>query len=163
MGTPDIKLARVDNRMIHGQVAVMWTSACRANIIIVVDDDVVNQQSQMQLMAMAAPDGVQTRFFTVQKMIDVAEKASASQHIFLVTRTPIAMAQLVKAGIGIPEVNLGNMHDGAGKKAIISEFLYATDEEILAIKELCNAGVRVYGQMTPTRTVHEINPIIEKF
>ena len=44
MGTPDIRLARIDNRMIHGQVAMMWTSKVQANLIIVVDDDVVHSK-----------------------------------------------------------------------------------------------------------------------
>ncbi|MGL4676226.1 MAG: PTS sugar transporter subunit IIB [Brevinema sp.] len=163
MSTPDIRLARIDNRMIHGQVAMIWTSAYQANIIIVVDDDIVHNESQMQLMALAAPEGVQTRFFTVQKMIDVIGKAAPSQKIFIVARTPLTMTRLIKSGIPIKEVNIGNMHDATGKKAIVSEFIYATDEEIQAIKEMCNYGLRVYGQMTPTRPVHEINELIKKF
>ena len=163
MGTPDIRLARVDNRMIHGQVAMMWTSKAQANLIIVVDDDVVNDEFQMQLMTTAVPDGVQVRFFTVQKMLDVYEKANANQHIFIVTRTPIAMAQLISKGVPIPEVNIGNMHDGGDKITVIPEFLYASEKEIQAIKEICDTGIKVYGQMSPFTACHDINIVMKKF
>lgn len=163
MGTPDIRLARIDNRMIHGQVAMMWTSRSQANIIIVVDDGIVNDEYQMQLMVTAVPDGVQARFFTVQKMLDVYEKANPNQHLFIVTRTPIAMAQLITNGVPIKELNIGNMHDGANKITIIPEFMYASELEIKAIKEICNAGVKVYGQMSPFTASHDINTLIKKF
>lgn len=163
MGTPDIRLARVDNRMIHGQVAMMWTSKVQANIIIVVDDNIVKDEYQMQLMVTAVPDNVQVRFFTAQKMLDVYEKANSNQHLFIVTRTPIAMAQLVTNGVPIKELNIGNMHDGADKITVIPEFLYANELEIQAIKEICNSGVKVYGQMSPFTAYHDINSIIKKF
>ncbi len=163
MGTPDIRLARIDNRMIHGQVAMMWTSKVQANLIIVVDDDVVKDDYQMQLMATAVPDGVQVRFFTVQKMLEVYAKASANQHLFIVTRTPIAMAQLISNGVPIPEVNIGNMHDGADKITVIPEFLYASEQEIQAIKEICDTRIKVYGQMSPFTANHDINILIKKF
>lgn len=163
MGTADIRLARVDNRLIHGQVAMYWTSKVQANVIIVVDDHIVNDQYQIELLKSAAPENVQTRFFTVQKMIDSIDKASPNQHLFIVTRTPIAMAQLIKAGLPIKEVNVGNMHNAAGKVAVIPEFLFANPEEINALKEMCEAGVHVYGRMSPITANYDLNQIMQKF
>ena len=88
MAEPNILLTRIDNRLIHGQVATQWTSTIGANLILVANDNVASNQMRQKLMDMAAPQGVATRYFSVQKTIDVIHKAAARQHIFLSWRTP---------------------------------------------------------------------------
>ena len=84
MGEPNIVLARIDNRLIHGQVATQWTGSVGANLILVANDEVASNTMRQHLMDMAAPQGVATRYFSLQKTIDVIHKAAARQHIFLV-------------------------------------------------------------------------------
>ena len=86
MAEPSIKLARIDNRLVHGQVGCSWVGATGANLIVVADDDCANDEIQKSLMKMTADSaGVGIRFFTLQKTIDVIHKASPSQQIFIVT------------------------------------------------------------------------------
>ena len=101
MGEPDIKLARIDNRLIHGQVATQWNGTLGTNLILVANDEVAGNKMRQGLMDMAAPSGVATRYFTLQKTIDVIHKASASQHIFLVAENPEDVLTLVKGGVPI--------------------------------------------------------------
>ena len=54
MSTPNILLTRIDNRLVHGQVGVTWTSTIGANLLIVVDDEVANDDIQQKLMGMTA-------------------------------------------------------------------------------------------------------------
>ena len=79
-----IGLARIDDRLIHGQVATQWTSTVGANLILVANDEVSSNKMRQNLMNMAAPQGVATRYFSIQKTIDVIHKAAARQHIFIV-------------------------------------------------------------------------------
>ena len=37
---PNIVLTRIDNRLIHGQVATMWSSSVGANLLLVANDEV---------------------------------------------------------------------------------------------------------------------------
>ena len=84
---PNIKLARIDNRLVHGQVGNQWTGASGANLIVVADDECAQDPIMKQVMTMTADAaGVGIRFFTVQKTIDVISKASPKQLIFLVVR-----------------------------------------------------------------------------
>ena len=87
MAEPNILLTRIDNRLVHGQVATQWNSTLGSNLILVANDDVATNTMRQNLMKMAAPTGVATRFFSLQKTIDVIGKASPRQKIFIVAET----------------------------------------------------------------------------
>ena len=53
-----IVLVRVDDRLIHGQVAVGWTRTVGANHIVVANDEVARDATQKSLLKLAAPVGV---------------------------------------------------------------------------------------------------------
>ena len=65
------------------------------------------------LMNMAAPAYAQTRFFSIQKTIDIIGKASPAQHIAIICETPQDVLRLVEGGVPIKKVNIGNMHMAA--------------------------------------------------
>ncbi|MGC9790866.1 PTS sugar transporter subunit IIB, partial [Escherichia coli] len=54
MTSPNILLTRIDNRLVHGQVGVTWTSTIGANLLVVVDDVVANDDIQQKLMGITA-------------------------------------------------------------------------------------------------------------
>ena len=111
MGKPNnILLTRIDNRLIHGQIVGNWAGTVGANLIVVCDDLV------MRMAASAL--GFDSRFFTVQKTIDVIANASSNQKILLVCRTPETLRKLIEGGVDIKKVNIGNLHFAPGKKQI---------------------------------------------
>ena len=61
MAEPNILLTRIDNRLVHGQVATQWNSTLGSNLILVANDDVASNTMRQNLMKMAAPAGVATR------------------------------------------------------------------------------------------------------
>lgn len=149
MGEPNILLTRIDNRLIHGQVGVTWTMTLGANLILVADDDVAKDDLQQQLMSVTAQSsGAGVRFFTIQKTIDVIHKASASQKIFIVCRTPEIVRQLIEGGVPIKEVNVGNMHFDKGKRAL-SKKVYVDDKDLEDLQAIQATGVQVYIQDVP--------------
>ena len=64
---PNILLTRIDNRLIHGQVGMTWTNSIGANLVLVANDQVAEDTVQQNLMDMAVPPTVDTRYFTLQK------------------------------------------------------------------------------------------------
>ncbi|SCJ06532.1 EIIAB-Man [uncultured Clostridium sp.] len=147
--TPNIILTRIDNRLVHGQVGVTWTTAIGANLLVVVDDVAATEKVQQQLMTMTAESsGVGIRFFTIEKTINVIHKAAASQKIFLVCKTPETVRKLVEGGVPIKEVNVGNMHFSEGKRQITKK-VFVDDKDIEDLKFIESKGVDVYIQDTP--------------
>lgn len=149
MNTPNILLTRIDNRLIHGQVGVSWTTGIGANLLLVVDDLVAQDALQQQLMtATAASSGAGVRFWTIQKTIDTIHKAAPHQKIFIICRTPETVKQLVDGGVPITEVNIGNMHFSSGKKSISAK-VYVDDKDIEDLKYIASKGIDTYIQDVP--------------
>lgn len=150
MGTPNILLTRIDNRLVHGQVGVTWTTTLGANLIIVADDITANDPLQQQLMEVTAnSSGAEVRFFTLQKTINVIHKASARQKIFIVVRTPQSARILLEGGVPIKELNVGNMHFSNGKEAL-SKKVYVDKKDLEDLKAIQNQSVSVYIQDVPS-------------
>lgn len=147
--TPNILLTRIDNRLVHGQVGVTWTTSLGANLLIVADDDAAKDPVQQQLMSMTAESsGVGIRFFTIEHTINIIHKASSSQKIFIVCKTPHEVRKLIDGNVPIREVNVGNMHFSTGKKAITKK-VYVDDKDLEDLKYIESKGVKVFIQDTP--------------
>ena len=160
MAEPNILLTRIDNRLIHGQVATQWNSTLGANLILVANDDVAGNKMRQNLMNMAAPTGVATRFFSLQKTIDVIHKASPKQHIFLVAENPSDVLTLVKGGVPIRKVNIGNMHMSEGKRQVGTS-VAVDDADVAAFKELQDLGVELEIRRVPSTPAEDINKLFQ--
>lgn len=160
MAEPNILLTRIDNRLIHGQVATQWTSTIGANLILIANDNVASNQMRQKLMDMAAPQGVATRYFSVQKTIDVIHKAAARQHIFLIVENPEDALRLVKGGVPIKKLNIGNMHMSEGKRQVATS-VAVNDEDVAAFRALQDAGVELSIQRVPSTPVEPTSKLFE--
>lgn len=146
---PNIVFTRVDNRLVHGQVGCTWSTSVGTNLIVVADDEVSNDKIQQALMEITAKsNNIGIRFFSIKKTIDVIHKASERQKIFLVVRTPKDALLLVKGGVPIYKLNLGNLHHSEGKKKYSSK-VYMNEDEKKDVDELIKLGVKVYIQDVP--------------
>lgn len=151
----NILASRIDNRLIHGQVGMTWVNSLNANLILVANDDVANDTVQQSLMEMVVPEGVATRFFSVQKTIDIIGKAADRQKILLVVRTPQDALRLVKGGVETPNWIIGNMHFAEGKKQITAT-VSVDDDDVNTFKELDKLGVKLNIQGVPSDTPKNI-------
>lgn len=149
---PNILLTRVDNRLIHGQVGVTWVNHLGANLILVADDEVSNDSVQQNLMEMVVPDSIQTRFFSIEKTINVIHKANENQKIFLVCRTPQNALKLIEGGVPIKELNIGNMHFNEGKEQI-SSTVSLDENDKQTIRKILDHGVKVEVRRVPEEKV----------
>ncbi|WP_164217770.1 PTS N-acetylgalactosamine transporter subunit IIB [Virgibacillus sp. YIM 98842] len=148
MSGPNLLLTRIDNRLIHGQVGVTWVNHLGANLVVVANDKVSEDTVQQSLMDMVLPDTIQTRFFSLQKTIDVIHKASPRQKIFLVVRDVQDALTLKEGGVPIDHINVGNMHYEEGKKQI-SSTVSVDDKDIEAFKRLDEMGVELDLRRVP--------------
>ncbi|KXF80239.1 PTS N-acetylgalactosamine transporter subunit IIB [Enterovibrio coralii] len=152
---PNIVLSRIDERLVHGQVGVQWVGFAGANIIVVVNDEVADDQIQQNLMEMVLADGIAIRFWTVQKTIDTIHKAADRQKILLVCKTPTDFLALVRGGVPIDRINVGNMHFAEGKNQI-HKTVSVDANDINAFTALKEAGVECYVQGVPTEPATDI-------
>lgn len=154
---PKILMARIDNRLVHGQVGTAWTRFLQANLIIVADDDVAHDDLQKSMMRLIADiSNADIRFFTIQETIDRISYASDEQHILLVTKTPQQMRKLVDNNVPITEVNIGNMHGADGKKQYYPS-VFLDQNDISDIHFMIEHGINVVAQTTPNAPSIAVN------
>lgn len=149
MSKPNILLTRIDNRLVHGQVGVIWTSSIGANLLLVANDDVAKDPLQQKLMqSTSESSGAQIRFFSIQKTIDIIGKAAPRQKIFIIVKTPTDAVRLVEGGVPIKEIDVGNMHFSSGKEKVTDK-VYVDQKDKDDLMKLVNDDVNIYIQDVP--------------
>lgn len=128
MATPNIVMARVDERLIHGQGQI-WINNLGCNTVIVANDAVSEAPLEQTLMKTVVPDSVAVRFYTVDKVIEIIGKANPKQTIFLVVKDLKDALRLVEGNVPITHLNLGNIHNSEGKVKITRSIFLSEDEK----------------------------------
>ena len=157
---PNILLTRIDNRLIHGQVATQWSSFLDANLLLVANDKVANDKMRQGLMDMAAPAGAQTRYFTLEKTINIIHKAADRQRIFIICENPQDVVKLVEGGVPIKKVNIGNMHMAEGKRQVAG-VVAVDDADVAAFRRLQELGVELEIQKVPTEGKEDVSKLFQ--
>ena len=150
MAEPNIVLARIDNRLVHGQVGNQWVGAAGANLILVANDETVDDEVLKSVMKMTADsNGIGIRFWTLEKTITTIFKASPKQTIFIVTKTPEDMLKLIEGGVPIKSVNVGNMHMTPGKVVHKESHVYVDDKDLADFEAMKAKGCEVHIKIAP--------------
>ena len=140
---------RIDDRLIHGQVATMWTNELGATRIMVINDEVANNDMQKSLLRMAAPPNVSTSIITRETAVkNISSGKYKGQKVFIVVKSPLDILYLLNNGLDIKEINVGNMSANSNTE-VIKTTISVTKEEKEAFKELIERGVEVTAIMTP--------------
>lgn len=148
--------ARVDERLIHGQVAMVWTNMVGATRIVVVNDEAVRDEMIIAGLKMAKPAGVKLSILSVKRAGEkFAEGAYKEEKVFLITKTIQDMTVLVKAGAPIKGVNVGNVAKREGSKQI-KKSVNLTDMDMSDIKAIIDSGVPVTARMMPNESDQSI-------
>lgn len=157
----NIVLTRIDSRLIHGQVATQWASSVKANLILVANDNVAGDEFRQSLMDMAAPSFCDTRYFTLEKTINVIHKANASQNIIIMCDDPSDVLTLVEGGVPITKVNIGNMHMAEGKWQVAT-VVAVDDKDVAAFRKLMELGVELEIRKVPSERTEDIQKLFKK-
>ena len=157
---PNIVLTRIDNRLIHGQVATQWCGVVEANLLLVANDAVSKDEFRQGLMNMAAPAYAQTRFFSIEKTCAIIDKASPAQKIAIICENPQDVLRLVKGGVPIKKVNIGNMHMAEGKRQVATS-VAVNDDDVACFKELQDLGVELEIKRVPDTAAESIDKLFK--
>ncbi len=138
-----IGLARIDDRLIHGQVATRWTKESRVTRIVVVNDDVAKDSVRSTMLKSVAPPGVTAHVVPVDKMIRVYNNPEyANERMMLLFTNPTDVVRLMEAGVEFKSINIGGMAYKDGKKMITSA-VSVDDKDIEAFKALDAKGIEL--------------------
>ncbi|KOC89021.1 PTS mannose transporter subunit IIAB [Winslowiella iniecta] len=138
-----IGLARIDDRLIHGQVATRWTKETNVNRIIVVSDEVAADNVRKTLLTQVAPPGVTAHVVDVAKMVRVYNNPKYGQDkVMLLFTNPTDVERIVAEGVNIKSVNIGGMAFRQGKTQV-NNAVSVDEKDIEAFKKLNARGIEL--------------------
>ncbi|CUX95926.1 PTS system mannose-specific EIIAB component [Candidatus Gullanella endobia] len=138
-----IALARIDDRLIHGQVTTSWTKESKIKRIIVVSDEVAADVIRKTILTQVAPPGITAHVIDIAKAIRVYNNPKyANDRVMLLFNNPTDVVRLIEGGVTITSVNIGGMAFRKGKNQI-NNAISIDEKDIEAFKKLNARGVEL--------------------
>ena len=157
-----IVLARIDDRLIHGQVATVWSKATNCQRIIVCDDDVANDTIRATLLKQVAPAGIKSHVVGLEKAVRVYNNPKyENDRCLLLFTKPASVLYLVEHGVDIKSVNIGGMsfHEG---KTQVSSAVSVDAEDIEAFNKLHEKGIELEVRKVDTDKKQDMMELLKK-
>ncbi|MCR4430898.1 MAG: PTS sugar transporter subunit IIB [Tepidanaerobacteraceae bacterium] len=157
-----IKIIRVDDRLIHGQIVTKWIKFHDIDAIIAVDDETAGNPVLKSIATMAVPKNVKCiicKFDEVKESLNsIREKSS----IMIIVRFPRTAYELFNAGINFQRLNIGNVSKKVKetrKTYEITHNIFITEEEVGYLNKLEEGGINVDFQLLPETPLYSWSKI----
>ncbi|MGL6219287.1 MAG: PTS system mannose/fructose/N-acetylgalactosamine-transporter subunit IIB [Lacrimispora sphenoides] len=145
----EIVNVRIDDRLIHGQVATVWSQVTGATRIMVIDDQVVKDTINKEALKLACPKQCKLSILTVEKAAaNLCAEKYEGERVFLVAKSPKTICRLYDAGFHMDQVNVGNM-GGKQNTRMLKKAVSVSEEDIADFLYLSQQGVAITAQMVP--------------
>ena len=162
-GSFEYVLARIDSRLLHGQVATAWTKTTQPTRIIVVSDAVAKDDLRKNLIQQAAPPGVKAHVVPVDHMIKLAkdDQHFGGQRAMLLFENPEDVLRAVEGGVPLKTINVGSMAHSIGKVQP-NKVLAFNQEDIDTFNKLKKAGLNFDVRKVPSDSKGNMDEILKK-
>ena len=146
-------LARVDFRLIHGQVITKWVKTTGAEKIIIVDNKLANDAFMGKIYANAAPKGIKVQIHTVEEAAaEWKENQFGEGNVMVLFKNIGVCYEALKDGVTLKRLQLGGIPNEPGKKKITSE-IFVNSDEMQLLKEIAAEGTEIFIQTVPEKQV----------
>lgn len=144
-----LALARIDDRLIHGQVMTAWAKVAQAKRIIIVDDKVAADDFMVEVIQMAAPSGMRLDIYSEEKAVKILTTAKLTEETILLAKVPNTYQFLIDHGVEITKINVGGIGMNANRKTLYKN-IAVTDEERAILRGFIEKGIEVIIQVIPS-------------
>ena len=151
----NIVLARVDDRLLHGQVVVSWIPYLKTNEIIIVDDEYAADEFMKTLLVDAAPESILVHVLSVNEAANYLKKDDDGSRILILSRYIENIAQLIELNVLISKVNIGGLGNSPNRERYLNS-IHLSKEEIKIIKEIAQKKITVEIKMLPKDKAFEV-------
>ena len=143
----EISIARIDDRLIHGQVVTQWIKVNPVEKIVIVDEALSKNKLMLRIYKAAAPAGIDFQVMNVDEVIEYLH-GDGSEKILLLGKTPDVFLELINNGIVFKQIILGGMGVKEGRKRI-NRNISMSEQDINSFINIINSGTEVIYQMVP--------------
>jgi PTS system mannose-specific IIB component len=159
-----IKMVRIDERLIHGQVAMIWSKELGVDRIIVVNEKVANDPILSSTLKMAAPDTVKAIILDEKKAeMLLNDPRAANLKILVVVNSPKDALFVAKNVKDVPLVNIGNYGkaDKSGMpKERLNDNVFLNDQDRSDLKAIIDLGITTQYQLVPDQPITDMATVL---
>ncbi len=155
-------LARIDTRLLHGQVATGWTKATQPDRIIAVSDAVAADDLRKRMIMEAAPPGVHAHVVPIKKMCEIAKDPRfGTTKAMILFETPQDALKAIQGGVDVKTINVGSMAHSNGKVAV-NKVLSLDAKDVETFEELKKLGIEFDVRKVPGDSPENMETILNK-
>lgn len=136
-----IVLARVDDRLIHGQVMEGWGKKLHPDLIVVVSDEIAAAEWQCEICLCALPRNIHGMVVNLSDAPRIIRTlADDPRRTFMLFESPHDAYQVIHDGATLNTLNVGGLHSVKGKREVL-DYLYLDDDDARYLKEMSEMGI----------------------
>jgi len=153
-------LARIDDRLIHGQVAHGWGVALHPSLIAIVSDALARDPGRADLYLFAVPEGARGRAVSVAEAASPAFQSEIEgERTFLLFPGTDEALRFREAGGALPALNVGGLHHAPGKTESLP-YVFLDDQDRARLRRLAVLGVLVTARDLPSNPEHALGDLL---
>lgn len=147
-----IQMIRIDDRLLHGQVAYSWKSALGYQAIIIACDRAANDNVRKTALKLCTPDGVKLAVRTIDAAAEMLRnpKLDATK-VFVICEKPADVQMLLEKIDEKPLINLGGMQKRENTEAF-SKAVFLGEADLAALDEISDRGYKIEVRQVPSNT-----------
>jgi PTS system mannose-specific IIB component len=146
-----VKVCRIDDRLIHGQVVTSWLNTFQIEQIVIVCNATAENETQKSILKMSTPPHVITHIFTTAQFLTIAAKGPIKKATLLLFDSVFDVEAVINGGFEIKNLNVGGLRLNAQREKI-SKQVSVTKEERACFQRLIDKGINVEIRMVPSDT-----------
>ena len=158
----EIRLIRIDFRLIHGQVITKWFGSTRATEIVIIDDALSEDAFMASIYEMSAPPGAKVSVFSTEQAVDKwNENKLGDGKLLILFKNVEQVYKAFKLGFPLSEVQIGGLGSAPGRKVVFGP-ITMDDRDVKQLKEISDKGFHIYLHQVPEEGKMEFEKVLEK-
>ncbi|OGC42763.1 hypothetical protein A2Y85_05000 [candidate division WOR-3 bacterium RBG_13_43_14] len=153
-----MKILRIDDRLIHGQVVAGWVRPLGIQVLVLASDDISQDEWACTAYSMAIPEGIKFLCVSIAKCTEIILSQEVKRTMIVVGSVPDAH-ELIKYGLPVKEITIGGLSYREGTREI-SSYIYFAPEDIVATAQIYNMGIKVIGKQLPNSSPIDIVKVL---
>lgn len=159
----NIKLVRLDFRLIHGQVIAKWFGQIMGNEIVIIDDDLSQDSFMASIYEMSAPVDSKVHVYSVEDAVKKVEDGTfASGKVLVLFKNIDQVFKAVEKGFKIDELQIGGLGSAPGRINVYGP-ITLDDHDASLLKKIADQGTNIYLQQVPEEAKMTFSKVLEKF
>ncbi len=144
-----IKIVRIDDRLIHGQIVQGWLKTVDVDKILIISDEVANDEMQQVLLSMAVPSSVKLVIKNIKDATyEISNEVYENDKLMILFSNPQDIVRMIDNGIKFQSINIGGMHYSHGKKQLLPN-LSVDKNDVMSFLKLIDSGIELETRALP--------------